>query len=95
MADSSLVRTALTVAMNVLFAFALLVTAGIIIEFFGALATTSWGEAIAGATEYFVLPIGVTSPRTPYGGVFDVDAAVTVVVLLLLEWTLSVVRSRA
>jgi len=93
--QTSLARTYLTVAMNALFILAALLTARVAVEFFGALAGTTLGAAIVAATDYFVLPLGLVAPRTPYGGVFDTDAAVTVVVLLVAEWLLSLVRARA
>jgi hypothetical protein len=95
MPGSSLVRSTLTVVMNVLFVLALAVTTRIVVEFFGALAMTTLGDAVVTATEFFVLPLELGGPRTPYGGYFDLDAALTVVVLMLLEWMLSIVRSRA
>lgn len=95
MPGSTLVRSTLTVVMNVLFVVALAVTTRVVVEFFGALAMTTLGDAVVAATDFFVLPLGLGGPRTPYGGYFDLDAAITVVVLMLLEWVLSVVRSRA
>ncbi|MDY0088025.1 MAG: hypothetical protein RBS78_05715 [Coriobacteriia bacterium] len=88
-------RRFLTGVMNVLFALAAVLTARVVIEFFGRLAMTAWGSAIIAATDRLVLSVGVTAPRTPYGGVFDTQAAITVVVLLTVEWVLSFVRSRA
>lgn len=93
--QTTLARTYLTIAMNVLFFLAVALTTRVAVEFFGTLAMASLGTAIVAATEYLVLPLGLTAPRTPYGGVFDTDAAVTVVVLLLVEWLLSLVRARA
>lgn len=81
--------------MNVLVALAFLLTARVVVEFFGALAMTTAGEVIVTATDRLVLPIGITAARTPYGGMFDADAALTVVLVLLVEWVLSIVRTRA
>lgn len=78
-----------------LFALAALLTARIVVEFFGRLAMSSWGGIIVIVTDYVVLPLGTIAPRTPYGGVFDTDAAISVVVLIVLEWALGIVRSRA
>lgn len=94
MPGSSIVRTLVAFAMNVLFVVAIVLTGRIVVEFFGALAMTAAGQAIVELTEWFVLPLGITAARTPYGGVFDADAAVTVVVVLLAEWVLSIVRAR-
>lgn len=95
MSASSQACGILTTFMNVLFFAAALLTARIVIEFFGALAMTAAGRVIVDLTGVLVLPVGIAGARTPYGGIFDVEAAVTVAVLLLLEWALSVARSRA
>jgi hypothetical protein len=95
MPGSNHARATLTAFMNVLFVLGMLLTGRIVIEFFGALAMTAMGRVIVEITEFLVLPLDLGGVRTPYGGVFDVDAAITVVLVLLLEWVLSVLRSRA
>lgn len=87
-------RPIFTVIMNLLVIFAVVDTGRIAISFFGALSATAWGGALVRVTAYSVMPFGVASIKTPYGGQFDVNAAITVVVLLLLEWMLSVARNR-
>ncbi|MDZ4063118.1 MAG: hypothetical protein U1E22_00450 [Coriobacteriia bacterium] len=87
-------RPIMTVVMNLLVIIAVIDTGRIVVSFFGALAATSWGGALVKVTEYTVLPLGAAAIKTPYGGGFDVDAAVTVVALLLAEWLLSVARNR-
>ncbi|MDF1541713.1 MAG: hypothetical protein P1P71_01170 [Anaerosomatales bacterium] len=94
MSGSSRSHTILTLFMNVLFFVAVLITGRVVIEFFGALAMTTAGGAIVSVTDIVIIPAGVAGVRTPYGGVFDVDAAITVGVVLVLEWALSVVRAR-
>jgi uncharacterized protein YggT (Ycf19 family) len=89
------VRTVLTVVMDILVVVAIAETVRLIVLFFGALASQGWGEAIVALTDPITIPFGVEAIKTPYGGVFDVDTALTVVVLLLIEWVLSVVRSRS
>lgn len=95
MSSSTPVRTVLTVIMDVLVAVAIALTIRLVVQFFGALAAQGWGEAILALTDPLVLPLGVEAIKTPYGGVFDVDAALTVVLILVVEWVLSIVRSRA
>ncbi|MBE0416466.1 MAG: hypothetical protein IBX63_01695 [Coriobacteriia bacterium] len=94
MPGSAQARFILTFFMNVLFVVAVLLTGRIVVEFFGALAITVAGRAIVDFTEFLVLRVGISGARTPYGGVFDVGAALTVVVVLLIEWALSVARTR-
>lgn len=99
MANKS-VRTFLTVLMDVLIVVAVALTVRMVIMFFGQLAAQSWGSAIVALTSIVTMPFGdwfsfEALIKTPYGGVFDVDAALTVVTVLVLEWVLSVVRARA
>jgi uncharacterized membrane protein (DUF2068 family) len=93
--QSKPLRTVLTIVMDVLVAVAIALTVRLVIEFFGQLASQSWAEAIIALTNPLVLPLGVDDIKTPYGGVFDVEAAISIVVYLVAEWLLSVVRSRA
>jgi len=92
---SNPVRTILTIIMDLLIVVAIAVTLRIVIVFFGELAKQSWGEAIIAFTNPVTLPLGIDSIQTPYGGVFDVGAALTVALLLIAEWVLSVVRTRS
>jgi hypothetical protein len=89
------VRTVLTILMDVLVAVAIAETLRLVVMFFGQLSEQGWGEAIIAFTDRLTIPFGIEAIKTPYGGVFDVAAALTIVVLLLVEWVLSVVRSRA
>ncbi|PKQ29907.1 MAG: hypothetical protein CVT60_02860 [Actinobacteria bacterium HGW-Actinobacteria-10] len=88
-------RTLITIVMNVLVAIAVAVTIGLIIRFFGSLSSTEWGQAVVKLTDVATLPAGVADVKTPYGGYFDVNGAITVGATLLAEWILSVFRSRA
>jgi hypothetical protein len=88
-------RLLLTLVMDALVVIAIAATARLVVRFFGGLAEQGWAEAIIALTEYVTVPFGVEVIKTPYGGVFDVDAALTVVVLMLAEWVLSVARSRS
>jgi len=88
-------RQIITVVMNLLILVAIMLVVRIVLEFWGALAAQTWAEAILRITDYLVIPFGVAPIKTPYGGFFDVDAALTVGTLLVTEWVLTVGRSRA
>lgn len=88
-------RTLITIVMDVLIACAVVLTLRLGVEFFGQLAARSWGKAIVAFTNPVLLPLGVHSIKTPYGGVFDVNAALMIGVFLLAEWILSGIRERA
>lgn len=92
--SSKPVRTILTVIMDLLVVLAIAVTARLVVEFFGALSSKGWGEAVLALTRPLTIPFGVDPIKTPYGGVFDVDAALTIAAYMLGEWALGMVRSR-
>lgn len=89
------IRSLITTFMNVLVIVAVLVAVGMVIEFFGALSAQVWGQAVVRVADILTVPFGVVAIKTGYGGVFDVNAGLTVLVLLLAEWALSAVRIRA
>ena len=84
----------LTVIMDVFVVLAVAESIRVVVRFFGTLAAQGWGELIVMLTDYITVPFGIAVIKTPYGGVFDADAALTVGLLLLIEWVLSIVRSR-
>ena len=86
--------SAITFVMNALLVLAVLLLLRFVVEFFGALAASDAGRVLVALTDVLHVPLGLTAPRTPYGGVFDSDAAVTILLLLFVEWLLSVVRAR-
>lgn len=88
-------RTITTFIMNILIAIAIVLTARLVVEFFGQLAAQQWGKTLVALSSALVIPFGIEGIKTPYGGVFDVNAALTVLVVLGAEWLLSGVRSRA
>lgn len=88
-------RTFLTVLMDVLVVAAIAETLRLVVMFFGQLSSQGWAQAVIAITDLITLPLGFEAIKTPYGGVFDVNAALTIVALLALEWVLSVLRSRA
>lgn len=93
--DSSPIRNILGIAVNLLIAWAIAMTLRLGIEFFGQLASQGWGKAVVAFTGQLLIPFGVHAVKTPYGGVFDINAALMVAVLLVAEWVLSGVRDRA
>lgn len=95
MSQSKPLRTVLTIVMDILVAVAIAVTIRLVIDFFGQLSSQVWGKAISALTQPLIVPLGIEAIKTPYGGVFNVNAAFSVVLFLLAEWLLSVVRSRA
>jgi hypothetical protein len=88
-------RTVVTLVMDVLVAVAVMALAHLVFGFFGTAAASSWGKGILGVTGMFVLPFGIEPVRTPYAGLFEVDAAATIVILLAAEWLLGLVRRNA
>jgi hypothetical protein len=88
-------RTTLTVIVDLMIVAAVALALRLIVMFFGQLAAQGWAQAIVVVTRYIVDPFGVVSIKTPYAGLFDANAAVTVVVLLVGEWVLTGVRERA
>lgn len=91
---SSTARTLLTILMDILVACAIAMTLRLFVEFFGQFASQSWGKAVIAFTNPLIIPFGFHAIRTPYHGVFDVNAALMVAAFLLLEWVLSGIRSR-
>lgn len=87
-------RSFLTVIMDILVVIAVLQVARLVVVFFGRLASQGWAQLLVTITDPMTLPLGLSAIKTPYGGVFDVNAAATVVALLVVEWVLSIARSR-
>lgn len=89
---SSAIRTLVTVVMDILVIVAVILVVHLVIVFFGQLAAQPWAKSVVDVTGRAILPLGIAGVRTPYGGVFDVNAAVTVLILLGIEWVLGGVR---
>jgi hypothetical protein len=89
------VRTLLTIVVNVLIVIAIALAFRQFTVFFARFAHQGWAEAYNALVGKLVIPFGVADIKTPYGGVFDIDNALTVLLVLLLEWVLSSVRDRA
>jgi hypothetical protein len=89
------VRTLITIIMDLFIVVAIALTARLCIVFFGQLAAQGWGKSLIALTGPLVIPFGVAAIKTPYGGGFEVNTALTVVVVLLIDWVLSSIRARA
>ena len=93
--SSKPVRTLITIVMDLLVVVAIILTVRLCVVFFGQLAAQGWGQTVIALSSPLILPFGVAAIKTPYGGVFEVTTALTIVVVLLVEWVLSGVRARA
>lgn len=87
-------RIVLTIVMNLTLAAAVATTLRLGVRFWGHLAAQGWGKAIIALTDPVVIPFGLRGIKTPYGGVFDVNAAIMVGLLIIIEWVLSGMRDR-
>ena len=85
-------RTFVTVVMGILVSVAVVLGAHMGIVVFGQLADRSWAKSVVDVTRRAILPLGIAGIKTPYGGVFDVNAGATVLILLGIEWVLGGVR---
>lgn len=90
----SRLSTLITIGMNVLVIIAVLLTVRLVVRYFGVLSGSAPGELLVAASRVFVLPLALTDVRSLYGGVFDLSASVTVMIVLLAEWLLSALRAR-
>ena len=93
--NSKPLRTLITIVMDLLVVVAIALTARLCVVFFGQLMAQGWGKTIVTLTAPLVIPFGVAAIKTPYGGWFQVNTALTIVVVLVVEWLLSGVRARA
>ena len=85
----------LRILMDVLLVLAVLVLVRLVVAFFGVLAVSGPGAWYLGATRALVPPIaGAWSVRSPYGGVFSIDAGIVILVLLLAEWLFAMAARR-
>lgn len=85
-------RTLVTVVMDIIVAVVVAIVAHLVVSFFGQLASAPWGSGLLKLTRLAVVPMGFPAIPTPYGGVFDVNAAATSLALLVIEWVLGLVR---
>jgi hypothetical protein len=92
---SSPLRTVLLIIMDVIVVAAIAVLIRVVVEFFGTLASSAIGVQVLKITSFLVPNLGFAPIKTPYGGVFDVNAVIVILILLGVEWVLSIVRRQA
>ncbi len=66
----------------------------VVVQYFGVLAGTTLGSAYLRVSAIFVLPLGLSDVRSLYGGSFDANAALTVIICLIAEFGLARWRDR-
>lgn len=89
---ASTTRTIITVVMDLLVAVVVVLVVHLVVRFFGVLSGAEWGEGLVRLTGLAVIPFGFEPMATPYGGVFDSNAAATSLAMLGIEWVLGLVR---
>lgn len=87
--------TFLTVIMDILMVLVVVCLAHVIVSFFGRASSTDWGKGLLSISRLAVIPFGLDPIKTPYGGVLDVSATATTLVLLAAEWVLGLARRNA
>jgi len=91
-----MIRIVLAVVVNVLIVVAVLLAVRLVAVFTASFAHSGWGGAVIRVTDHLVIPFGFgAGVPTPYGGSFDLGAAITIVLILVAEWMLSGIRDRA
>ena len=85
-------RLLVTLVMDLLVVVAIVVLAHLVIVFFRQVAVDPWAHFLSGYSAYVVAPIGLSPVPTPYGGVFDVNAALTVMLVLVAQLVVGSVR---
>lgn len=94
MTPNNTLRTVLTIIMDALVVIAMVEVFRMIVLFFGQLSSQAWAQALVTLSDPLTIPFGIEDISTQYAGVFDMNAAVSVVALLMAEWALSIVRPR-
>lgn len=88
-------RALLTVMLDLAVLGAILLTARLVVEFFGAMAAGPVGTLVVRLSDHLILPLGLAGRKTPYGGIFNMDATATVLLLLVVQPVLSRARGDA
>lgn len=94
MSQSKGVRTILTALMDALVVVAVLLTAALVVAFFGTLREMAVGAWLLSLAKTLTLPFGLPKWATPYNGSFSADMGVSVAAYLVAEWLLSVLRRK-
>lgn len=95
MASTRPLRAVITLLMDLLVVVAVALVLRLVIEFFGNIYAQEWGKTVVRLTDVLVVPLGIEPYNTPYGGIFNVNAVVSVILLLAAEWVLGLVRTQA
>jgi hypothetical protein len=85
-------RTVFTVVMDVLVAVALIALTALVFGFFGQLLAQPWGRQIYTLAGRAVIDFGIAPIATPYGGTFSLNAVVSILLYVVVEWALGMVR---
>jgi hypothetical protein len=85
-------RFLLTVVMDLLLVVAAALFVRIIVGFFGQISIQSWAVQLSALTRVLVAPLGFHRIVSPYHGVFDVNGAVTLLVVFGAEWLVALWR---
>ena len=85
----------LTALMDAALVLAALLLIRLAVAFFGVTTVHPIGRWYLEVTRRLVVPVvGDWAVRTPYGGVFGVDAGIVILGLLVVEWALGLTRKR-
>jgi len=88
----STIRLALLLVMNLLFVFCLLLVVRLFLLLFHPLSTLPVYKPLTALTAPLVLPAGMSNIPSQFNGFFEVNAAVTILLILVLEYLLGTVR---
>jgi hypothetical protein len=89
------VHTVLSIVVWVLILVLVALSIRQVILFSGQVASQDWAMAFRMFADNLVIPFDQQDVRSPYGGKFDVDNALTIVLVLVAEWGMSRVRDAA
>lgn len=77
------------VVANLLLAWAAALALRTVVAFFGAFTGYPFSVAFLQVTSAIVVPFGAGTVTTPYGGSFLADTALTMLLLLVVEWAIT------
>ncbi len=93
--SSSPARWIITLLADLIAVAVVVALAHLVTLYFGSWSASEWGRGLLALSKFAIIPFGIASVRTPYGGVFLFDAAATVALLLCGEWALGLARRSA
>lgn len=85
-------RTVLLIVIDILVVIGLLLLARLFVVFFKPLAISPIATPLVSFTEPLVLPLKLTRVATPFQGFFEFNTAVTVLIILVVDYLLATVR---